>query len=166
MRGPTVHRCCKCCAIPLGRSSTGPLPPLTLPAVVRGSGWVALDNAEPMWLAERDVAVVRGPVPIRIANSLFTPAQLVVEGTLFIRTLRTWFGQPGGAAPSWFRTLEDPVTGAAPKRFHERPDHPWTVAALAAAPGVSRAGLARRFKERLHRRPRSAGRCSRRRSPW
>lgn len=214
-----------------------------LHAVVRGSAWIAVDNAEQVRVAEREVVAVRGPAPHKVADDLGTPAQLVVEGTerctapsgpgsgparlaprtygrahgsstvvvssayplgghtgsplldalppvlhlsadqtphalldaiaqeipvdepgqeivldrlldaLLIRTLRTWIGQSGGAEPSWFRALEDPVAGAALKRFHERPDHPWTVAGLAAALGVSRAGLARRFKERVGQPP-------------
>jgi AraC-like DNA-binding protein len=41
----------------------------------------------------------------------------------------------------------DPVVGPALEALHADPAHPWTVAALAARAGVSRASLARRFAE-------------------
>lgn len=44
---------------------------------------------------------------------------------------------------------EDPVVARALALLHERPDHPWTVATLAAAVGLSRATLARRFAARV-----------------
>ncbi|MFC9432027.1 AraC family transcriptional regulator [Streptomyces sp. NPDC056987] len=220
-----------------------PSPPLMLHAVVRGAGWIAVDGAEPVRLAEREVAVVRGPVPHKVADALETPAQLVVEGAerctepagpgsgpvrlaprtygrdraastvvvsgsypwgghpgsplldalppvlhlsadrtphalldaisheipvdepgqetvldglldaLLIRTLRGWFGRSGVVPPAWFGALDDPVVGPALRRLHERPGESWTVAGLAAAVGVSRAGLARRFKDRVGRPP-------------
>lgn len=58
-----------------------PSPPLTLHAFVRGGGWVAADGAEPVRLARRELAVVRGPGPHRVADALGTPAHLVIEGT-------------------------------------------------------------------------------------
>ena len=50
-------------------------------------------------------------------------------------------------APGWYRASSDPVVGPALRMLHNDPAHPWTVAALARATGVSRAGLARRFTE-------------------
>lgn len=64
---------------------------------------------------------------------------------LLIDVLRTWLADPGSGAPPWFRAQGDPVVGPALQLLHERPEHPWTVAALAASVGVSRAGLARHF---------------------
>ena len=43
----------------------------------------------------------------------------------------------------------DPVIGRALGLIHERPEHPWTVAALAAEAGLSRAAFARRFADRV-----------------
>ncbi len=62
-------------------------------------------------------------------------------------TLRTWFDQEGGAAPGWYRGFADPVAGPALAAIHAKPFHPWTVAALAAEAGVSRALFAKRFTE-------------------
>ncbi|MFI1223332.1 MULTISPECIES: AraC family transcriptional regulator [unclassified Streptomyces] len=66
---------------------------------------------------------------------------------LLIAVLRAWFARPGADAPAWYRAMGDPVVGTALRLLQNEPAHPWTVAALAARAGVSRAGLARRFTE-------------------
>ncbi len=64
---------------------------------------------------------------------------------LLITVLRTWFDRSGG--PAWYSAHRDPLVGAALRQLHAEPARPWTVASLAAAVGVSRAALARRFTE-------------------
>ncbi|GAA0400588.1 AraC family transcriptional regulator [Microbispora corallina] len=64
---------------------------------------------------------------------------------LLIAVLRAWFARPEAEAPSWYRAHADPVVGRALRAVHRDPARPWTVAALAAEAGVSRAALARRF---------------------
>ncbi|MGW1579391.1 AraC family transcriptional regulator [Streptomyces sp. NPDC002338] len=66
---------------------------------------------------------------------------------LVIAALRAWFSRPETAAPAWYRALADPVVGRVLRLLQDDPAHPWTVAALAAKAGVSRAALARRFTE-------------------
>jgi AraC-like DNA-binding protein len=66
---------------------------------------------------------------------------------LLIAVLRTWFARPDAEPPGWYVALGDPVVGRALRMMHNNPAHPWTVADLAAATGVSRAALARRFTE-------------------
>ncbi|GLZ12744.1 AraC family transcriptional regulator [Actinomadura sp. NBRC 104425] len=66
---------------------------------------------------------------------------------LVIAVLRGWFARPGGEPPGWYRAHGDPVVGPALRMLHDDPAHPWTVAALAARVGVSRAALARRFAQ-------------------
>ena len=66
---------------------------------------------------------------------------------LLIATLRAWFARPEADAPGWYRAYGDPVVGQALRMLHNNPAHPWTVAELADATGVSRAALARRFHE-------------------
>ena len=61
--------------------------------------------------------------------------------------VRTWAARPGTGAPGWFRAAGDPVVGPALDLLHTRPADPWTVASLAAAVGVARATLARRFTD-------------------
>ncbi|EPJ37414.1 putative AraC-like transcription regulator [Streptomyces afghaniensis 772] len=53
--------------------------------------------------------------------------------------------RPEAEAPAWYRALADPVVGGVLRLLQDNPAHPWTVAALAAKAGVSRAALARRF---------------------
>jgi AraC-like DNA-binding protein len=64
---------------------------------------------------------------------------------LVIAALRAWFARPEAEAPTWYRALADPVVGGLLRLLQDDPAHPWTVAALAAKAGVSRAALARRF---------------------
>ncbi|MET0233559.1 MAG: AraC family transcriptional regulator [Kibdelosporangium sp.] len=66
---------------------------------------------------------------------------------LLIAVLRTWFASKDAEAPAWYRAYGDPVVGSALRMIYNDPARPWTVAALAAATGVSRATLARRFTE-------------------
>lgn len=64
-----------------------------------------------------------------------------------LTTLRSWFESGSSQRPSWFVAQTDPVAGPALGLMHDRPADPWTVAELANALGVSRAALARRFRE-------------------
>lgn len=66
---------------------------------------------------------------------------------LLVSTLRRWFGDHLDDAPPWFRAAGDPIVGAALRLLHDDPARDWTVAALAAEVGASRAALARRFSE-------------------
>jgi AraC-like DNA-binding protein len=66
---------------------------------------------------------------------------------LLIAVLRAWFSRAEAHAPAWYRAYGDSVVGRALRTLHLHPDHPWTVATLASATGVSRAALARRFTE-------------------
>src|ERR1044071_4344795 len=66
---------------------------------------------------------------------------------LLVCTLRAWFDRPGGAPPAWWAAQRDPVVGHALRLLHSEPAAPWTVAALADRPRVSRATLAKRFAE-------------------
>lgn len=65
--------------------------------------------------------------------------------TLTVDTLRAWYVEQGRAAPAWWLGHHDPIVGEALRRIHDEPAHDWTIAALARAIGISRAGLARRF---------------------
>ncbi|MFE2111475.1 AraC family transcriptional regulator [Kitasatospora sp. NPDC059463] len=64
---------------------------------------------------------------------------------LVVGVLRGWLAAPDADAPGWLRAQTDDVVGPALRLLHDDPARPWTVAALAAEVGVSRAGLARRF---------------------
>jgi AraC-like DNA-binding protein len=66
---------------------------------------------------------------------------------LVVAVLRAWFARSEAHAPAWYRAHTDPIAGRALRLLHNNPEHPWTVAALAAEVGVSRAALARRFTD-------------------
>jgi AraC-like DNA-binding protein len=65
-----------------------------------------------------------------------------------IAVVRTWFDRDENA-PTWWHAEQDPVVGPALKLIYNNPDHPWTVANLAAAVGSSRAVFASRFTEQV-----------------
>jgi AraC-like DNA-binding protein len=76
--------------------------------------------------------------------------ELVLDRLLdlvLIAALRAWLAGPEAQAPAWYRARGDAVVGAAIGLLQEHPARPWTVASLAAAVGVSRAVLARRFTD-------------------
>lgn len=81
------------------------------------------------------------------------PGQQAVLDRLFdlllVTVIRDWFNRPEANVPSWYRAHGDPVVGEALRLVHEHPAHPWTVASLAAAAGVSRSSFARSFAERI-----------------
>ncbi|WP_019632135.1 AraC family transcriptional regulator [Actinomadura atramentaria] len=70
---------------------------------------------------------------------------------LLIYMIRAWLAED--AAGTWPAALGDPVTAAALRALHADPAAPWTADALAAAAGVSRATLARRFTALVGRPP-------------
>jgi len=66
---------------------------------------------------------------------------------LLMRVLRAWFSRPEAKEPAWYRSQADPVVGRALNIMHEDPARQWTISALARETGVSRAALARRFRD-------------------
>jgi AraC-like DNA-binding protein len=74
---------------------------------------------------------------------------------LLVQILRIWLTTSASPArpASWLSALTDPVAGAALATLHTQPERPWTVDALAAGIGVSRATLARRFLAKVGESP-------------
>ena len=67
---------------------------------------------------------------------------------LFVYALRAWLRDQGKAGRSgWFGALDDPHVGRSIRAIHSEPGRDWTVAALAAQVGLSRAAFSRRFKD-------------------
>lgn len=93
------------------------------------------------------------PLPGLLADELLRdePGQSAMLDRLLDLTLmsvlRAWFARPDGTPPGWYAAYGDPVVGPALRILHEDVARPWTVDLLAAEVGVSRAGLARRFRE-------------------
>ena len=71
---------------------------------------------------------------------------------LLMDVLRTWFNRDENA-PTWWHAERDPVVGPALRLIYNNPEHPWTVANLAAAVGNSRAAFARRFTDQVGESP-------------
>lgn len=68
--------------------------------------------------------------------------------TLFVQVLRSWLatsGQTPSDVGNWLIALKDERSGHAWSAIHARPDHPWTVAELAALAGTSRSAFAALF---------------------
>jgi AraC-like DNA-binding protein len=64
---------------------------------------------------------------------------------VLVLALRAWCARPESALPAWYRALAEPAIGDALRLLHADPAHRWTVAALAAKVGMSRAAFAARF---------------------
>ncbi|WP_089959416.1 AraC family transcriptional regulator [Lentzea xinjiangensis] len=72
---------------------------------------------------------------------------------LLVHLIRSWMAEATGG--TWPRVLGDPVTAAALWALHANPAAPWSNDRLAAAAGVSRPTLARRFTTLVGRPPMS-----------
>src|SRR5262249_30277926 len=112
------------------------------------------------WLLDAlpQVVVLRGDewdnpiVPLLAAEIVRAePGQQVVLDRLLdlllVASLRAAFTSDAVTMPAWFRANTDPVIGRGLRLMPNHPAAPWSVASLAAAVGVSRAWLARRFHE-------------------
>ncbi|WP_234443103.1 AraC family transcriptional regulator [Streptomyces cellulosae] len=82
--------------------------------------------------------------------------QILLDRTLdlmLITALRAWLTRPGAQIPAWYQAHGDPVVGPVLRLLQADPARPWTLPALAAEAGVSRANLARRFTALVGRPP-------------
>ena len=139
--GPEAHDTvllCGYCALELG--GTGPTASLFPElAVLRRerlerSAWLAA-------VLDRIGAEYLSPTP---------GATLVIERLteiLVVELLRVDFGRDGRG--ELVRALADPPIAAALGALHAGPERPWTLATLARHVGLSRAGFAQRFAERV-----------------
>lgn len=72
---------------------------------------------------------------------------------LLVYVLRAWIDRQPADRPGWLGALPDPQIGRALALVHEAPGHRWTVEALGAAVGLSRAAFARRFGDAVGESP-------------
>jgi len=88
------------------------------------------------------------------ANSKNPGAQIMVSrltDMLFIQILRSHIAECSGresdcrVKAGWLRAMADPNIGKAFEVIHEQPNHPWTVADLAAQVNMSRTAFSTRF---------------------
>lgn len=103
-----------------------------------------------------DVLVLREPSTPATAMlaaelSADAPGQVAVLDRLLdlvlVHALR--YAYQAGLIRGWPAAQADPVITRALGLLHERPEQPWTVAALATRVGLSRAAFARRFADRV-----------------
>jgi AraC-like DNA-binding protein len=66
---------------------------------------------------------------------------------VLVLALRQWCDRPDAEPAAWYRALAAPAVGEALRLLHTDPGRRWTVAALAAEVGLSRAAFAARFAE-------------------
>lgn len=68
---------------------------------------------------------------------------------LFADTLRRYIEKLPASQTGWLAGVRDPEVGKALALLHKQPSHPWTIASLAEAVGLSRSVLAERFRHYL-----------------
>ncbi|MDN3516385.1 AraC family transcriptional regulator [Aquisalimonas lutea] len=66
---------------------------------------------------------------------------------LVTAVLKAWFARHDDRTPAWWQYQGDRIVDRALRLMHQNPAHPWTLEALAAQTGASRASLARRFQD-------------------
>jgi AraC-like DNA-binding protein len=68
---------------------------------------------------------------------------------LFVDTLRRYVSGLPDQTTGWLAGARDPIVGRSLALLHKRPEHPWTIAELAAQVGLSRSSLVERFTRYL-----------------
>jgi len=68
---------------------------------------------------------------------------------LFVETLRRYVTSLPDQTTGWLAGARDSAVGKSLALLHRRPEHPWTIAELAAAVGLSRSSLVERFTRYL-----------------
>jgi AraC-like DNA-binding protein len=66
---------------------------------------------------------------------------------LVIQAIRAWIARDAEAQRGWLGALRDKQIGRAIAAIHRDPAHPWTVASLASAVGMSRSSFSARFTQ-------------------
>jgi AraC-like DNA-binding protein len=109
-----------------------------LPELLRLRG----DGASRGWL-EPTLRMLADEARRRRAGGTIVTSRLT--DVLFVQVVRAWLEAQPAPAGNWLAALRDPRIGAALARIHGRPEHPWSVAELAAEVGMSRSPFAYRF---------------------
>jgi AraC-like DNA-binding protein len=104
------------------------------------------DNPSGQWLEDTfrysvDHAEASGPGSAAVIAKL--------SEVLFVETLRRYIAQLPQTQKGWLAGVRDPDVGKALALLHKQPAHPWTIASLANEVGLSRSGLAERFRHYL-----------------
>lgn len=135
-----------CCLMQMGDAPRGPLWD-SLPSVIHVCGRGEAGTGPLRHVADTMIeeSASPGPASTRLMSRL---AEILLILALRLET-RDLTGRPG------FRALADPLIAPAITLIHADPGHSWSVAALAAACGLSRSAFAARFAEVVGETPHS-----------
>jgi AraC-like DNA-binding protein len=126
-----------CGSVGFDEPAIHPLLELMPPALlVRGAA--AGDATLPMLLDTMAAEVVAQR--IGAATMLTRLADVVIT-----KIIRSWVEARGGDTTGWLAAIRDPKIGRALAAIHRRPQHPWSVAALAEIAQTSRSMFSQRF---------------------
>jgi len=64
---------------------------------------------------------------------------------ILTRVIRGWVEARAGETTGWLAAIRDPQIGGALAAIHRRPEHAWSVTALAEVAGMSRSLFSERF---------------------
>lgn len=113
----------------------------------------------PDWFVLRADSLPRlGPLALTVnllaeeAGQRHIGADTIVHGLLdviFTYLLREMLSRQGAAGANWSRGLRDPLVQQVLMLMHGDCSHPWTLEELAGRTGLSRTGLAQRFRETM-----------------
>ncbi|WP_020497035.1 AraC family transcriptional regulator [Sciscionella marina] len=126
--------------------------------MIRGTYQLTGDVADRLLEMLPELAVVpAGARTAQILKLITAEARLTKPGQdavlrrlldlLLVVALREWITHGDASLPAWCQALTDPDIGDALFLLHENLQHPWTVGALAAKIGMSRAAFAARFTD-------------------
>lgn len=110
-----------------------------LPSLVHLSARETSRNAQLQLMLQ----LMRMEATTRGAGSELLVPRLV--DSMLVLIIRTWLETDPGMAAHWFSAIKDERISKALALIHQRPEHDWTVSALAESCGLSRATFARRF---------------------
>jgi AraC-like DNA-binding protein len=130
------------CPPRLGDAFLAGLPPLLKVNVV--------DGPSGRWL-EHSIRFSVDGVNRSDAGSALLLAKL--SEVLFVETLRRYINSLPPRQTGWLAGARDPLIGRALALMHREPAHPWTVSNLARRVGLSRTGLADRFRHLVGQSP-------------
>jgi AraC-like DNA-binding protein len=126
------------CDREIGRYFLGGLPPVFKVNILKDNAGQWLENS------------IKFAAEQAIANHAGSDALLArLSETLFVETLRRYMAELPPDETGWLAAARDPGVGAALAHLHHAPEHPWTIAELARSVGMSRSGLAERFRHFL-----------------
>ena len=129
-----------CVLVKLEDTSADQLIPL-LPGVMMLDAW---DDSADGWLHNTLRFMVREAHAMRPGSEAVITR---LADILVIQMIRDWLDKQGDQATGWLAALRDPWIGKALIAVHDKPQHGWSVEALAEVACMSRSAFSARFTE-------------------